>query len=336
MATTVYNIVWADDEIDSLLSEKTEYLHDEGFNLIAKVHTADELQRVIVKNDKIDAVISDFNFGEHDNDTLEERDCSGFDKARHIYDMVCEKKIPFFLYTKRSDEFIRSTYKNNPKALDDFKRHERWFFKGPEFYKMMNKIKDAVVENKRPSFIVRNKYHEALNCATLNRKANEELFPLLLAEHENCLEQFSEPFVTCRKIIEEVFKQCEECKLIPPISEDVNGTSKYFSMDKYSGDYGSYENKEEPLMKRPLARALYYLIDITQDGAHNKKNMKLKVDEYWQHTKDTYLLRSILFITCDILKWFAQTFIDNQDKERNALRWDKINTALQAQCKEGK
>ena len=89
-------------------------------------------------------------------------------------------------------------------------------------------------------------------------------------------------------------------------------------------------------MKRPLARALYYLIDITQDGAHNKKNMKLKVDKYCQETKYTYLLRSILFITCDILRWFAKTLIDNHDKEINALRWDKINTALQAQCKEGK
>ena len=64
--------------------------------------------------------------------------------------------------------------------------------------------------------------------------------------------------------------------------------------------------------------------------------MKLKVDKYWQETKDTYLLRSILFITCDILRWFAKTLIDNHDKEINALRWDKINTASQAQCKEGK
>ena len=336
MATTVYNIVWADDEVDTLLSEKMENLRDEGFNVIAKAHTADELESIVENNNKIDAVIFDFNFPEHDNETLEERDCSGFDKARHIYNLVCKRKIPFFLYTKRNDEFIRSAYAHNPKALDDFPRNERWFFKGPDYDKMKKKIKETIIENKSSSFIVRNKYREALNCAILNRKANEELFPLLLAEHEDCLEQFSEPFVTCRKIIEEVFKQCEEWKLIPPISEDVNGTSKYFSMDKYSGDYGSYENKEKPLMKRPLARALYYLIDITQDGAHNKKNMKLKVDKYWQETKDTYLLRSILFITCDILRWFAKTLIDNHDKEINALRWDKINTASQAQCKEGK
>ena len=64
--------------------------------------------------------------------------------------------------------------------------------------------------------------------------------------------------------------------------------------------------------------------------------MKLDVDKYWQKYKDTYLLRSILFITCDILIWFAKTLLENQDKERNALRWEKINTALQAQCKEGK
>ena len=337
MKKNVYKIIWADDEIDSMLSKETlKRIKQLDIEVLGKARSGHELKELLIKHkNNVDAVVVDFNFNEFETKIKKESDGTGFEYARHFCEDYSDE-LPFFLLTGRSEEMIYEKYEDNPQALEKIKRHERWFEKHGEEEELYAKIIETVDEISSPEFIVRNKYREALNCAILNRKANEELFPLLLAEHENCLEQFSEPFVTCRKIIEEVFRQCEECKLIPPISEDVNGTSKYFSMDKYSGDYGSYENKEEPLMKRPLARALYYLIDITQDGAHNKKNMKLKVDEYWQQNKDTYLLRSILFITCDILKWFAKTLIDNQDKETNALRWYKINTASQAQCKEGK
>ena len=337
MKKNVYKIIWADDEIDSMLTKQPlKRIKQLNIEILGMARSGHELKELLSKHKQnVDAVVVDFNFNEFETKIKKESDGTGFEYARKLCEDYSDE-LPFFLLTGRSEEMIYDKYEDNPQALEKFKRHERWFEKHGEEEELYAKIIETVDEINSPEFIVRNKYREALNCAILNRKANEELFPLLLAEHENCLEQFSEPFVTCRKIIEEVFKQCEECNLIPPISEDVNGTSKYFSMDKYSGDYGSYENKEEPLMKRPLARALYYLIDITQDGAHNKKNMKLKVDEYWQQTKDTYLLRSILFITCDILRWFAQTFIDNHDKERNALRWDKINTALQTQCKEGK
>ena len=337
MKKNVYKIIWADDEIDSMLSKETlKRIKQLDIEVLGKARSGHELKELLIKHkNNVDAVVVDFNFNEFETKIKKESDGTGFEYARHFCENYSDE-LPFFLLTGRSEEMIYEKYEDNQKALEKFKRHERWFEKHGEEEELYAKIIETVDEISSPEFIVRNKYREALNCAILNRKANEELFPLLLAEHENCLEQFSEPFVTCRKIIEEVFRQCEECKLIPPISEDVNGTSKYFSMDKYSGDYGSYENKEEPLMKRPLARALYYLIDITQDGAHNKKNMKLKVDKYWQETKDTYLLRSILFITCDILRWFADTLLKNQDEEINALRWDKIKTASQAQCKEGK
>ena len=336
MKKNVYKIIWADDEIDSMLSKETlKRIKQLDIEVLGKARSGHELKELLIKHkNNVDAVVVDFNFNEFETKIKKESDGTGFEYARHFCENYSDE-LPFFLLTGRSEEMIYEKYEDNPQALEKFKRHERWFEKHGEEEELYAKITEIVDEINSPEFIVRNKYREALNCAILNRKANEELFHLLLAEHKDCLEQITEPFVICRKIIEEVFKRCEEWKLIPPISEDVNGTSKYFSKNKYSGDYGSYENIEEALMERPLARSLYYLIDVTQDGAHNKKNMKLDVDKYWQKYKDTYLLRSILFITCDILIWFAKTLLENQDKERNALRWEKINTALQAQCKEG-
>lgn len=319
MATTVYNIVWADDEVDTLLSEKMENLRDEGFNVIAKAHTADELESIVENNNKIDAVIFDFNFPEHDNETLEERDCSGFDKARHIYNLVCKRKIPFFLYTKRNDEFIRSAYAHNPKALDDFPRNERWFFKGPDYDKMKKEIKETINEHKSASFIVRNKYREALYCAKVVNKANDKLFMFLLADQNNTLGEINEPFVTLRKMIEGVFVMLEEKNLIPPISKDTNGTSKYLEYGGYVKLDNAYRCLDK-IMPKPVARELHYILDITQDYAHNKKDLKLDVDKYWETNKSSYLLRSVLFAVCDILRWFKLTCIkfgDNANEKED-------------------
>lgn len=49
--------------------------------------------------------------------------------------------------------------------------------------------------------------------------------------------------------------------------------------------------------------------------------MKLKVDEYFKKTKDVLLLRSVVYILIDVLKWFALTLLAHQDIEANMRLW---------------
>lgn len=52
--------------------------------------------------------------------------------------------------------------------------------------------------------------------------------------------------------------------------------------------------------------------------------MKLKVDEYLESTKDVLLLRSVVFILIDVVKWFAFTLLHSQDMSLNeATLWSK-------------
>ena len=77
-------------------------------------------------------------------------------------------------------------------------------------------------------------------------------------------------------------------------------------------------------MPKPLATGLKYIVDITQDGAHSKNEMKLKVDEYFEKTKDIHLLKSVMFILIDIVKWFAETALQNSDSDYNeVMLWRK-------------
>ena len=50
--------------------------------------------------------------------------------------------------------------------------------------------------------------------------------------------------------------------------------------------------------------------------------MKLKVDEYFEKTKDVLLLRSVVFVLIDVVKWFAVTLLNhNNPYENERILW---------------
>ena len=57
MNTNVYNIVWADDEIDAILDEVIVDLKENGFNIVGTAHDGKELEERLSKPELIDAVI---------------------------------------------------------------------------------------------------------------------------------------------------------------------------------------------------------------------------------------------------------------------------------------
>ena len=156
---SVYNIVWADDEIDAIVDQQLEdELNADEFYIVGKARNGLQLQSILTNYSNIDAVIVDANFNEAKTNVYTERDTSGLAYARTLY-INLNRKIPFFLFTNRSDELLREIYKDNPAFLDDFPRHKRWFNKAAdgEYEQMLESIKAAVDENKSTNFIIRNK-----------------------------------------------------------------------------------------------------------------------------------------------------------------------------------
>ena len=330
----VYRIVWADDDIDYSLDDETvKELEVEGFINIKRAHNGKELEALLDKPEFIDAVIVDANFNESDGAVESERDTSGLDYARGLYTHKLNKEIPFFIFTNRSDEQLKETYKHNTSFLADFPRHKRWFKKDSmeEYTNMFNEIKRTVDETKSPGFILRNKYKYEFNAATLIDGAEDLFFEFLFRDKENTLPQMTEPFIRVRRIIEKAFGMCQALKIIPPISDNTNGTAAYFAHNCYSikeeGVYRKfYEMDGGDIMAKPLAYALKYIVDITQDAAHSKSELKLKVDDYFEETKDTLLLKSVVFILMDVVKWFAVTALSHMDPEENeALLWHECD-----------
>lgn len=335
MKTNVYNILWADDDVDSLKDHYEERFNDNDVKIVEIAHDGKELEDKLSKSiHMIDAVIVDANFNytkTSPDSKLDERNVTGLEYAHSLYVHKFNRSIPFFLFTQRIDGMLHEKMDEKPEFNDDFKRHRNWFRKNDddELSEMFDAIKSEVDKRNSSNFIIRNRYEYELNAAHMIKGAYDLVFEFLVSDLDDALEEMVEPFVRGRRILEKIFALCEEWKLIPPISDDTNGTANYFLYNNYSPKQSDekrnkfYEMKEI-IMPKPLAQSLSYIIKITQDGAHSKGKLKLNVDKYFEKTKDTLLLRSVFFILIDIIKWFVLTLMKYKNKEVNeSILWEK-------------
>ena len=165
MKTNAYRIIWADDEIDSLLDTHTiNELSSNSILVVGKAHNGEELEKVIdeLTSKAFDAVIVDANYNVRKSNVESERDITGLEHAMSIYEHKLNKSIPFFLFTNRTDELLREKFEYNPRFNEIFPRYTRWFNKSgeEEFEDMLKAIKEEIELRKSPSFIVTNLYQE--------------------------------------------------------------------------------------------------------------------------------------------------------------------------------
>lgn len=339
MKTNVYSILWADDDVDALIDRYEERFNDNDIIIIEWAHDGKELEECLSRSiHKIDAVIVDANFNYtkiSPESKLDDRNVTGLEYAHSLYVHKFNRSIPFFLFTQRIDEMLHEKLDERPEFNDDFKRHENWFRKNDdeELTEMFEAIKKEADIRKTTSFIIRNRYQKELSYAdVLGEDSYNYILEVLCRDWDNTLGDMREPFSTARKIVEQIFGQCEIVKLIPPISGNTNGTGDYFLYKAYSPwdeqtrrRIPQYKMKGDDLMPKPLAQSLVYFLNMTQDGAHRKKDLSLKVDEYFNKTKDVLLLRSVLFILIDIIKWFIETWKCHLDPDVNEIElWEKV------------
>ena len=310
---SVYNIIWADDEIDDFLDDNFQFiLSCKGFNVIGMAHNGEELERCLQSTEDIDAVIVDANFNETSSDVSNDRDISGFLYARSLYYHRLNKKIPFFLYTNRAEELLQDITRDNPSYLKDFPRHKRWFSKHDlnERDEMFEEIKKEVEKRNTPEFRIRNSFSQEFEAAELIDGAQQLLLEGLSFTYSDNWKVVQDYFNPVRKIIERIFSKLIDRKILPPI-KSLNKMSKLLSQQEYEDSECKYILKK-PLMHPTLAHSLKYCIDITQDGSHSSGNLRIKVDEYARKTRNTNLYNSILYVVMDLLLWYKE--ISNNTK----------------------
>ena len=309
----VYNVIWVDDEIDTLISDMgtKRCLMSNGIKIIP-AHSAIELREIMeISYDRIDAVITDANMPKYGDKPKNERDLSGFEDVKSCVERYNQKRdIPFYLYSGRGD-FLAERYESE--GLEYFETNERIFSKG-ELPKLIEQLKREVEHINSSSFRIRKKYSKELEAAKVIEGNEETLFHALLYDYSEDWGNTQDYFNPARKVVERIFDACKRREIIPQLTE-LNSFSG-FLLGKDSV-FAIKENCE--IMPKPLVHSLEYFLNITQDGSHGAGDLRLGVDEYVRTSKNINLFRTILYIAMDLCLWYQK--VSEYSCDENRLKW---------------
>ena len=293
MEANVYNVIWADDDVDSYRMDDVtiRIMKSENVKLLDYAHTSTELREKLNEwEDMVDAVITDGNFDRKRTTDILKSTSGLSDVLSFINEYNRKRFIPFFLYTGKK-ALLKEKFTDG--ELEYFENRDRIFEKG-NFKAMLLKIKEDVDNINSPQYRIRNKYSKEFEAAKLIDEATENLQRgLLYLYDEGSWNNTQDYFNPARKIVERIKTSCSQMNLLPP-RLSLNVASKLFS-----GLDCGFRLKRE-LMEKPLAESLHFFLKITQDGSHDEDDMSLNVDQYVRDTKNINLYRTILYITMDL------------------------------------
>lgn len=320
MEKSICNVIWVDDEIENICPEfglggLKRYLKKENIKVIGKAQSFVEFKALMeICKDRVDAVITDANFNDVSRAVARDDDFKGLIKMIGIIEAYNEKRdIPFYLYSGKGAYF---NFQNG--ELDYFDINGRRFSKG-DYEKMFKRIRQDVEHINSSSFRIRKKYAKELEAAALIEGNGECLMDALLYDYSDEWEKTEDYFNPIRKIAESIFDECKTLSIIPPITE-LNAISKFVNSGRYE-NYSLIEGQE--IMPKPLARSLWYFLDIAQDGSHKKGDLKLGVDKYVRDTKNINLFRTILYIAMDLCLWYKNVRAE-ADSPSFVPKWERI------------
>lgn len=303
-SVNTYNIIWADDECATLKKDENirELLDEMGIEVLDYVPTSEKLRKSLDEyKDKVDAVVIDGNFSREDVPYLEGDDISGLIHSLSLIEVYNIKRdIPFFLYTGKK-QMLQEICSNG--ELNYFNKNKRIFQKG-HLKELIEAIIEAVEHIQSVEFRVRKRYKKILDFAkSIDNECSDNLYEYLLNEARDIdFNRTEAMFNNLRNILERITTLCRECRITP---EEVNSLNnfKYY----WAGKNGLNDCTKCPIenMPKALSSTLWNLIDMVQDGSHNKDNLNLFVREYVTDTKSPFLFRTCLYITLDTLRWFS-------------------------------
>ena len=286
------NVLWVDDQpTEDFMNEAYEY----GLDITPVTCVNHGISALKDKSNIWDAIILDANC----KITDEEQEQPSLKALQMAITELLQQRtsIPWFVYTGGDYEGVEHLkFMISERDYDD-----RQYYEKPKGrYELFERIKKVATNS--DEFILRKKYKREFDSAGLIEGATELLIDGLTYNYNDNWGNVQDYFNPARKITERLFDKLIEQKVLPPISS-LNKMGKLLSNKKYEDDECYFELKKE-IMPAPLAHSFKYYLDITQDGSHDKKDLKLGVDSYIRKSHNTNLFNSILFIAMDLLLWY--------------------------------
>lgn len=321
MNKEIINVIWVDDDIDSLFSstsnspsvKHTLKEFDKRNIKVHRAHNFEEYRRILSEsNDIIDAVITDINFSSSGiSSNIEAHDSSGFEDLKYdtSKDSTFGREILYYIYSGRLD------LKGNTKFIPE----NRIFEKDKPIGDLLDEMVREVNHLQTPGYRVRKKYEKELKAASAINENERFLFKeLVKIENGDYINNYSFPFNGARKIVERIFTECKNKRVLP--TANLNEVKHLLKNDK-NRKYFMIKSGCE-IMPKALIHSLEFFIDITQDGSHSNDELKLGVDSYVRKVRNINLYRSIISIAMDMCLWYKEVY-NNIDSYLDKWEIDK-------------
>ncbi len=311
-----YRVLWLEDESDKM-DAFFDLAYSNEIELIP-VDTFADFKNAIEKNSRFyfDAVILDA-IGLIDNKE-EKATIRALEMAKNF--IIQHKSVEVIPY------FILSGYLGNAahSSVLEMLGNENVYYKSKDEKQLLADIQ-ASMDSKQETQL-KHKYRDLLEvCAKefIGSEHFSRLFSLII--HVENLEKLSDTedmLNPLRKIIEAVFHSLAQYNLVPlDIVNNpgwLNGTSAFLA-NKHS----QYEHIH-PFVHPTVSDSIFRLLNITQDASHSEGGLRLRVDEYLKHNKSDYLFRSCVFLLFEILIWYKDAVIQNNNPEKNNNLWREL------------
>lgn len=313
----LYQIIWADDEIDALLDENSKALLSKQHVDVVKCNNAAMLEEKLKNvSHRIDAVIVDANFTARDFTPSNETIVSGLRKAMMLIGEY--KHLPFYLYTQR----INLSDLVDEDELSYFKDNNAIFFKGNGLLPLLDRIKNDVDKINSAEFQIDNQYKKELEYFQIfdklcDAKSYNLIRELLVQSREGSLTGTEKYFNQFRsEILENMNAKAAHFGIVPE-GLSLNNFSLFLcsKAEKYK--------LNEEVLPKALHMIMQYVVRLVQDGSHKRANLQYEVHQFVSENKDTLIIQSLLFAIIELISWFIPYLAMHTDKQQNLANWQE-------------
>lgn len=320
----MYQIIWADDEIDALLDENGKELLSRQHVDVIKCNNAAMLEEKLKNvSYRIDAVIVDANFTARDFTPSDETIVSGLRKAMMLigeYRHSPIRPLPFYLYTQR----VNLSDLVEEDELSYFKDNNAIFYKGNGLLPLLERIKNDVDKNNSAEFQIDNQFKRELECykafdKLCTAKSYDLIRGLLIKSREGSLSGTEDYFNKFRSEILENMKAKSVHFGIAPEGLSLNDFSRFLCLKEVEVKEKKYKLNKEVLPKA-LHLLMGHVVMMVQDGSH-KRDIRYGVHQFVSESKDTLIIQSLLFAIIELVSWFITYLMNHTNVQENLGNW---------------
>lgn len=312
MEDILYNILWIDDEHETLTGTKGRAKRN-GINLIpfkSLNSGMDELER---NYPFYDGVLLDAKFFENEDDVKGTEDTYNVHRAKERL-LQIKKKFEVFVLTGQAEAYEDKTFK---------KAFTKVYKKGSdeEIDRLFSDIKLAAATQEDTQ--IRHSYKRVFDVCTekyIGELAGQDILNLLKVNDEINIDNH---FNAIRKVVEDLFIAFNKFNLLPTEfvtpSVALNQSSIFLSGQEQNANtdevYKQHGHLHETHLPKQIAYYLRSILSVTQAGSHRSE-----IDLHVKTIKTPFLFKSVFFQLLDVLAWFKM-YVDSNPKTEN---WIKI------------